>query len=81
MFYNNSKINIHEGGGVIDGKIWDLGSPGIGEFSAMDYIYIDADEDEKIVEVMVSACDVDRFKKEAMDYIIPTQLRRMKVLL
>ena len=29
--------------GTIDGKIWDLGSPGIGEFSAMDYIYIDAD--------------------------------------
>ena len=29
--------------GTIDGKIWDLGSPGIGDFSAMDYIYIDAD--------------------------------------
>lgn len=29
--------------GTIDGKIWDLGSPGIGDFSAMDYVYIDAD--------------------------------------
>ena len=29
--------------GTIDGKIWDLGSPGIGDFNAMDYIYIDAD--------------------------------------
>ncbi len=29
--------------GVIDGKIWDLGSPGIGEFASMDYIFVDAD--------------------------------------
>lgn len=29
--------------GTIDGKIWDLGSPGIGDFNAMDYVYIDAD--------------------------------------
>lgn len=29
--------------GTIDGKIWDLGSPGIGNFETMDYVYIDAD--------------------------------------
>lgn len=29
--------------GTIDAKIWDLGSPGIGNFEALDYIYIDAD--------------------------------------
>ena len=36
-------VTLQDKTGVIDGKIWDLGSPGIGEFSAMDYIYIDAD--------------------------------------
>lgn len=29
--------------GTIDAKIWDLGSPGIGNFETMDYVYIDAD--------------------------------------
>ena len=29
--------------GVIDSKIWDLGSPGIGNFEAMDYVHVDAD--------------------------------------
>ena len=29
--------------GTIDGKIWDLGSPGVGSFEAMDYIQIEAD--------------------------------------
>ncbi|RKD33849.1 3'-5' exoribonuclease YhaM family protein [Lacrimispora algidixylanolytica] len=29
--------------GTIDAKIWDLGSPGIGNFEPMDYVYIDAD--------------------------------------
>lgn len=29
--------------GTVDGKIWDLGSPGIGNFETMDYVYIDAD--------------------------------------
>ena len=29
--------------GTIDGKIRDLGSPGIGNFETMDYVYIDAD--------------------------------------
>ena len=29
--------------GTIDGKIWDLSSPGVGNFEAMDYVYIDAD--------------------------------------
>jgi len=36
-------VTLQDKTGTIDGKIWDLGSPGIGEFSAMDYIYIDAD--------------------------------------
>ena len=29
--------------GTIDGKIWDLSSPGVGTFEAMDYIQIEAD--------------------------------------
>lgn len=29
--------------GTIDAKIWDLGSPGVGNFEAMDYVYLDAD--------------------------------------
>ena len=29
--------------GTVDSKIWDLGSPGVGNFEAMDYVYIDAD--------------------------------------
>lgn len=36
-------VTLQDKTGTIDGKIWDLGSPGIGEFIAMDYIYIDAD--------------------------------------
>lgn len=29
--------------GTVDAKIWDLGSPGIGNFEALDYVYLDAD--------------------------------------
>lgn len=29
--------------GTVDAKIWDLGSPGIGNFEALDYIWVDAD--------------------------------------
>ena len=29
--------------GIIDSKIWDLGSPGIGSFEVMDYVRVDAD--------------------------------------
>lgn len=29
--------------GTVDAKIWDLGSPGVGNFEALDYVYIDAD--------------------------------------
>lgn len=29
--------------GTIDAKIWDLGSPGIGNFETLDYVYIEAD--------------------------------------
>ena len=29
--------------GTIDGKIWDLGSPGVGEFETMDYVHVEAD--------------------------------------
>lgn len=36
-------VTLQDKTGTIDGKIWDLGSPGIGEFGAMDYIFIDAD--------------------------------------
>lgn len=29
--------------GTVDAKIWDLGSPGVGNFDTMDYVYVDAD--------------------------------------
>lgn len=29
--------------GTIEAKIWDLSSPGVGEFDAMDYVHIEAD--------------------------------------
>ena len=29
--------------GTIDAKIWDLGSPGVGEFETMDYVRVEAD--------------------------------------
>ncbi len=29
--------------GTIDSKIWDLNSPGVGEFEALDYVHVDAD--------------------------------------
>lgn len=29
--------------GTIDSKIWDLGSPGVGNFETMDYVFVDAD--------------------------------------
>ncbi|MEG0370506.1 MAG: hydrolase, partial [Hungatella sp.] len=29
--------------GTIDAKIWDLGSPGIGNFETMEYVFIDGD--------------------------------------
>lgn len=34
---------IQDKTGAIDGKIWDLGSPGIGNFETLDYVYIEAD--------------------------------------
>ena len=36
-------LTLQDRTGTIDAKIWDLGSPGIGDFDAMDYIYIDAE--------------------------------------
>lgn len=29
--------------GTVDAKIWDLGSPGVGNFESLDYVYVDAD--------------------------------------
>lgn len=29
--------------GTVDAKIWDLGSPGVGDFETLDYVHIDAD--------------------------------------
>lgn len=36
-------LTLQDKTGTIDAKIWELGSPGISEFSAMDYVCIDAD--------------------------------------
>ena len=29
--------------GTVDAKIWDLSSPGVGSFDALDYVFVDAD--------------------------------------
>ena len=34
---------LQEKTGTIEAKIWDLSSPGVGEFDAMDYVHIEAD--------------------------------------
>lgn len=34
---------LQDKSGTIDAKIWDLNSPGVGNFETMDYVYIDAD--------------------------------------
>lgn len=36
-------LTLQDKTGTIDAKIWELGSPGISEFSAMDYVCVDAD--------------------------------------
>lgn len=53
--------------GTIDSKIWDLGSPGIGDFEAMDYVRVDAD-----VTVFQSAnqLNIRRIRKaESSEYV------------
>lgn len=41
---------------------------------AAPYYYITGDEDEKTINIMVSVCDVEKYKKEAMDYLESTPL-------
>lgn len=36
-------LTLQDKSGTIDAKIWDLGSPGVGSFEAMDYVRIDGD--------------------------------------
>lgn len=36
-------LTLQDKTGTIDAKIWDLGSPGIGNFESMDYVFVDAD--------------------------------------
>lgn len=36
-------LTLQDKTGTIDAKIWDLGSPGIGEVSAMEYVHLEAD--------------------------------------
>lgn len=36
-------LSLQDKTGTVDGKIWELNSPGIGEFGALDYVYVDAD--------------------------------------
>jgi hypothetical protein len=42
---------------------------------AAPYYYITGDEDEKTINIMVSVCDVEKYKKEAMDYLSSTPLK------
>lgn len=45
--YKNRKeygnLILQDKTGTIEAKIWDLSSPGVGEFDAMDYVHIEAD--------------------------------------
>ena len=54
--------------GTVDAKIWDLGSPGIGNFDAMDYVSVDAD-----VTMFMGSCqlNVKRIRKADEDEYIP----------
>lgn len=36
-------LTLQDKTGTVDAKIWDLSSPGVGSFEAMDYIHVDAD--------------------------------------
>ena len=36
-------LNLQDKTGTVDAKIWELNSPGINEFSAVDYVFVDAD--------------------------------------
>ena len=36
-------LTLQDKTGTVDAKIWDLGSPGVGNFETLDYVYIDGD--------------------------------------
>lgn len=36
-------LTLQDKTGTVDAKIWELNSPGVGEFSALDYVHLDAD--------------------------------------
>ena len=36
-------LTLQDKTGTVDAKIWELNSPGINEFAAMDYVFVDAD--------------------------------------
>lgn len=36
-------LTLQDKTGTADAKIWELGSPGISDFNAMDYVFVDAD--------------------------------------
>ncbi len=54
--------------GTIDSKIWDLGSPGVGNFEAMDYVYVDA---EVTVFQNVNQLNVKRIRKADEGEYVP----------
>lgn len=54
--------------GTIDSKIWDLGSPGVGNFEAMDYVHVDADV---TVFQNVNQLNVKRIRKADEGEYIP----------
>ena len=36
-------LTLQDKTGTVDAKIWDLGSPGVGNFETLDYVYIDGE--------------------------------------
>ena len=65
--------------GTIDAKIWDLGSPGVGEFETMDYVHVEADvrrirraQEGEYMEadyLPVSKKDIKNMYEELLGYI------------
>ena len=66
-------LTLQDKTGTVDAKIWELNSPGINEFAAMDYVFVDADYsqielrvlahmsgDEKLIQAYKEAQDIHR---------------------
>lgn len=68
--------------GTVDAKIWDLGSPGIGNFETMDYVCVDADVTLFMGTVQMNVRRIRKAGEEeyvAADYL-PVSSKDIKVM-